>query len=548
MEYEYYPYEPQRSSVVLANFRNNLGKLLANLADSRNKLNSLLTPAGKVKVAWLENIIARLQTEIDAGLLKKAVVHDDGDIWVDDIENPTKAMSIVNGMFAIANSKKENGDWNWRTFGTGEGFTADLINAGVVRLAEALTVENADGTVKLTADGLRVVDGDARAAFLNNAISMQIKSGDVWVDKIYFDPATGNYVFDGTLSANVINAVKANIDVIVNNTFITQNLYAERGTIAELTVDQLDTSDKVANYLAGNKADAHYIRAYDQHVEFIEAKYALKQHWDTYPQSPELTATYPYQVIINAAGNIRLIVSSAKWYYFLSGDTQLKSSVAGKMYQLNVDTWEYVSEATNYSYTEILQANADVYNDVSLTTVLFTATHSDHVQLTDRNGQRVYWIDETHTGTTLEVTDYPVYIYIYDEQVKMDMAFDTVDGVYVPVITFGAGFGNPDYPERGKSRLFKDALGAVWRYTTSQGIVQDIRNGENGIEGIGGGGVGGLPPGGTTGQVLVKKSNADGDVGWGDVAGSGDGVILAPYGGYVIGSIEPPLIIEEVIR
>ncbi len=92
MEYEYYPYEPNRSNVVLANFKSNFANLIASLADSRNKLLDLTTYSGKLKVAWFENIIDSLQTEIEEGLTKKAVVHDHGDIWVDDIENPTKAI------------------------------------------------------------------------------------------------------------------------------------------------------------------------------------------------------------------------------------------------------------------------------------------------------------------------------------------------------------------------------------------------------------------------------------------------------------------------
>lgn len=33
----------------------------------------------------------------------------------------------------IANGKTAKGDWNWRTFGTGEGFTADLMTAGTLK-------------------------------------------------------------------------------------------------------------------------------------------------------------------------------------------------------------------------------------------------------------------------------------------------------------------------------------------------------------------------------------------------------------------------------
>ena len=56
---------------------------------------------------------------------------------------------------------------------------------------------------------------------------------------------------------------------VITQTLITQTLYAEKGYIAELTVDQLDTSQKVRNYLAGNLGDDNYIKIYDQYIEFL---------------------------------------------------------------------------------------------------------------------------------------------------------------------------------------------------------------------------------------------------------------------------------------
>lgn len=55
---------------------------------------------------------------------------------------------------------------------------------------------------------------------------------------------------------------------IITQTLITQTLYAEKGYIAELTVDQLDTSQKVRNYLEGNLDDINYVKIYDQYIEF----------------------------------------------------------------------------------------------------------------------------------------------------------------------------------------------------------------------------------------------------------------------------------------
>lgn len=48
-------------------------------------------------------------------------------------DNPTKVIYVGAGTMAIANSKKSNGDWNFKTFGTGDGFVADLIIAGMIR-------------------------------------------------------------------------------------------------------------------------------------------------------------------------------------------------------------------------------------------------------------------------------------------------------------------------------------------------------------------------------------------------------------------------------
>ena len=62
-------------------------------------------------------------------------------------ENTTgkSAMMLTGDGFMIANGKLEDGTWNWRTFGTGEGFTADAIVTGYLSAdrieARAITVD-----------------------------------------------------------------------------------------------------------------------------------------------------------------------------------------------------------------------------------------------------------------------------------------------------------------------------------------------------------------------------------------------------------------------
>lgn len=48
-------------------------------------------------------------------------------------QNPTMAIQITGAGFRIANSKNSDGSWNWRTFGTGDGFTADEIITGIIK-------------------------------------------------------------------------------------------------------------------------------------------------------------------------------------------------------------------------------------------------------------------------------------------------------------------------------------------------------------------------------------------------------------------------------
>ncbi len=55
---------------------------------------------------------------------------------LDEDGNPTKsggsALQLCSQGFRIASTTKADGSWDWRTFGTGAGFTADLITAGVL--------------------------------------------------------------------------------------------------------------------------------------------------------------------------------------------------------------------------------------------------------------------------------------------------------------------------------------------------------------------------------------------------------------------------------
>lgn len=74
-------------------------------------------------------------------------------------------------------------------------------------------------------------------------------------------------------------------DTIISNTIITDELYSEFGSIADLIVNQLKTDYKrVANYKLGNTGELNYIYIHDEQIEFwtdtVKAGAPTEQyHW-----------------------------------------------------------------------------------------------------------------------------------------------------------------------------------------------------------------------------------------------------------------------------
>lgn len=74
---------------------------------------------------------------------------DEGNIIFQSV-NGKSAMMLTGEGFMIANGRTDDGDWNWRTFGTGAGFTADAIITGY--LSADRIEANSIGMGKLTTD------------------------------------------------------------------------------------------------------------------------------------------------------------------------------------------------------------------------------------------------------------------------------------------------------------------------------------------------------------------------------------------------------------
>ncbi|WP_251861976.1 phage tail spike protein [Clostridium sp. Marseille-Q2269] len=123
-----------------------LGNFKKDISNSLNKIDSITTPDGKVKgeVIWgsIDAAKATLKAMADSAetQVERAAFFEDR-----DTNSPTYgAMCLGTRGFQIA-KEMSNGEWQWSTFGTGQGFTADLISAGVLK--------SLDGTLKIDLGG-----------------------------------------------------------------------------------------------------------------------------------------------------------------------------------------------------------------------------------------------------------------------------------------------------------------------------------------------------------------------------------------------------------
>lgn len=166
-----YPFESHRGSVTLSNHRDSTVSITEKVLNEAITLEKMTDGNGNIMSQYIDNIRKKLQSCVDDETAKRLTVHQFGDMWVDNIENPTKAMVITDALFAVANSKKPNGDWDWRTIGTADEFIADTIsanwlNAGYID-TDKITIRSSDGHALLTGNCFTITTADGFEATMS---------------------------------------------------------------------------------------------------------------------------------------------------------------------------------------------------------------------------------------------------------------------------------------------------------------------------------------------------------------------------------------------
>lgn len=156
-------------------------------------------------------------------------------------------------------------------------------------------------------NGLQIkkTDGETvsgEALFNSDVLSMRAVVDGVMKDAIYFDTATGKYKISGDV------LIEGGIQ---SDASITDALYAEQGDISQLTVDRLETSDKIKRYLSKDKSSMSFIRIEGLKLQFIiatpsvdesgnlkteqlESRYGSLLYWAKDISNADIVNGYPY--------------------------------------------------------------------------------------------------------------------------------------------------------------------------------------------------------------------------------------------------------------
>lgn len=242
---------------------------------------------------------------------------------------------------------------------------------------------------------------------------------------LYFDAEQGTFVFDGILGASAL---------------YTDSLYAEQGDVADLTVNRLDTGNYISRYLSRNISDLN-------HIKISQDSYGM-----------------PHVYLMTSA--VKRAYASADGY------ERLTNSNGVNLYWTDELMTSTTTDATAYpAYIAVTTLTNPYGEAVYWSQDISGATITDGYPYVD--GVRIY--------TTTDDTGYPVIVWEYESQPKIDLTFmQGTSGYYEPRIVLGAGdaYGtSKGYIYKGQNGLDiiydrSDAAGELSLHLSDTGYIK----------------------------------------------------------------------------
>lgn len=138
-----YPLEIEDSEITLGNYIKGLSdefldfeKIKSDVESNRIDLTEEIKKVlDKTDDSYIDSIVDEFNKELNAKGGYVYAEKGEGLLILNAPKNgnPTQAISIKGGMIAISNHRNSDGNWRWTTFGNGDGFTANVINTGILQ-------------------------------------------------------------------------------------------------------------------------------------------------------------------------------------------------------------------------------------------------------------------------------------------------------------------------------------------------------------------------------------------------------------------------------
>jgi phage minor structural protein len=255
--------QPEKAKVVLGNYvplfvddALRIDSLASTLDENRGVWDSKLGSGDSIPTEMLEGNIPTSILEGAIDTLNNEVRSENGFVYITDTngievlnrpkeQDPTKSIRIKGGVIAIANSKNPDGSFNYRSFGDGDGFTADLITAGRLKAAflqigdKTEYAEGYDPSTKETPEGAQ--------SKADQAAQKAEESVKYYVDVTDFEDGHKVYNNRASFKSNDLNAQGA----IVVHTPLSLDDFTVRAVLTGYSLEDNSDVDLVIGFYAG---------------------------------------------------------------------------------------------------------------------------------------------------------------------------------------------------------------------------------------------------------------------------------------------------------
>lgn len=286
--------------------------------------------------------------------------------------NPTKVIYFGAGKIMIANRKKSDGSWQWSTFGTGDGFVADMITSGhinsnLISAGSIVSSHIASSAIKAVNIAGNTITG---AEIASNAIDTRhLRADSITGDKIQARSITADEIKVGTITAtNIQNSTITNSEIAGHTVTGSEVAYntLDSNHIRDITVDILRPGSNNRIIFEGSNPGDNDCKSIDATGSAIRFKNDASNYVAVWSDQIEFYSSWGstrsrgsdfYANSFNQTSDIRLKENIG----YLDGATRIKPNNSVEIAKLSsLDIYEFFKNAKLTTYNYLFDNNSRI--------------------------------------------------------------------------------------------------------------------------------------------------------------------------------------------